>query len=151
ALAAEDLAGSIGEDLVHVHVGLRARTGLPNDERELDVVLSGNDLVGGGDDGVGLGFVEDAELEVHLRGGALDLSESANEAGGHAVGADLEVLQRPLRLRAPEAVGGDLDGAERVLFDSMHAVFMHAPRHRINAYLSTVIVAGAVQLLSSLV
>ena len=51
---AEQLRGAVGEHLVHVHVGLRARAGLPDRERELAVVLAGQHLVGGGDDRVGL-------------------------------------------------------------------------------------------------
>ena len=35
ALAAQDLAGAVGEHLVHVHVGLGAAAGLPDHEREL--------------------------------------------------------------------------------------------------------------------
>ena len=40
ALAAQELAGAIGDDLVHVHVGLRAAAGLPDDQGKLGVVLA---------------------------------------------------------------------------------------------------------------
>ena len=46
ALAAQELAGAVGDDLVHVHVRLRAAAGLPDDQGKLGVVLAGDHLVG---------------------------------------------------------------------------------------------------------
>ncbi len=55
-LAAEggagELAGSVGEDLVDVHVELGAAAGHPDMEREHVVVLAGEDFVGDLDDEV---------------------------------------------------------------------------------------------------
>ena len=45
-LAAEQLDGAVRDDLVDVHVRLRARAGLPDVERELGVELPRDDLVG---------------------------------------------------------------------------------------------------------
>ena len=59
-----------------------------------------------------------AEIDVDLRGGALDLGQRAHQLTGHALAGDLEVLQRALRLRAPQPVGGDFDVAEGVSFDA---------------------------------
>ena len=53
ARPAEELRGAIGEHLVDVHVGLRARSGLPDGERKFAGVPPGERLVGGGDDGIG--------------------------------------------------------------------------------------------------
>jgi hypothetical protein len=50
-LAAERLDRPVGDDLVGVHVGLRARARLPDDEREMIVELAAGDLVRGGYDG----------------------------------------------------------------------------------------------------
>ena len=62
--------------------------------------------------------VEQAELLVGLRRGQLDDAEGAHQRLRHALGADTEVLARALRLRAPVAVGGHVDRAERVGLDA---------------------------------
>ena len=58
--------------------------------------------------------VERAEIAVDLGRGALDEAERADELDRHALGADAEIVQRALGLRAPEAVGRDLDRPEGV-------------------------------------
>lgn len=45
-LAAQDLDGSVGDDLVRVHVGLSARAGLPDDQGEVVEQLQVSDLLG---------------------------------------------------------------------------------------------------------
>jgi hypothetical protein len=45
-LASEDLNGTVGDNLVGVHVGLSAGTGLPDDEREVVKELALGDLSG---------------------------------------------------------------------------------------------------------
>ena len=67
ALAAQELAGAVGDHFVQVHVGLRAAAGLPDDERELVVVLAGDHFVGRGDDRLAdRGVLELPEVEVDL-------------------------------------------------------------------------------------
>ncbi len=56
-------------------------------------------------DGVGPLLVERAELAVHLGGGLLDDAECMNERQRHPLGADPEIFDRALRLRAPMCVG----------------------------------------------
>jgi hypothetical protein len=50
--AAENLDGAVGDDLVGVHVGLRARARLPDDKGEVVNELQGGNLVGGLLDGL---------------------------------------------------------------------------------------------------
>ena len=50
-----------------------------------------------------------AEIDVHLGRGLLDDTERANEGARKVLDADVEVVQRPLGLRAPVLVGPDLD------------------------------------------
>jgi hypothetical protein len=50
--AAQDLNGAVGDDLVGVHVGLRAGAGLPHDEREVVDELERGNLLGGLLDGL---------------------------------------------------------------------------------------------------
>ena len=54
ALPRQQLVGAAGDHLVDVHVGLGARTGLPDHERKLTVELAGRDFGGGRLDRFGL-------------------------------------------------------------------------------------------------
>ena len=53
AFATGQLNRTVADDLVGVHVGLGARTGLEDHQRELVIEFSGDDLVGGLNDEVG--------------------------------------------------------------------------------------------------
>ena len=118
ALAAEPLVGEVGDDLVDVHVGLRAGAGLPDDERELVVVLALHDLGRGRRDRVGEARLEQPEILVHEGGRLLDEAERVDQRHRHALAADPEILERALRLRAPIAVRRHLDRSERVGLDA---------------------------------
>ena len=113
-LTTGDLDRAVGDDLVHVHVRLGPAARLPHEQRELAVELAGEDLVGGGDDEIRLLGGELAEIAVGERGGLLQDRHPADHRGRHVVGADREVVQRALRLRAPVAVDGHLDRAHAV-------------------------------------
>ncbi len=76
------LAGQRGDHLVGVHVRRGAGAGLEDVDRELVVQLAAGDAVGGGSDPVGLVAVEQAEVGVHVGGGALDPAEPARDRGG---------------------------------------------------------------------
>src|SRR5262249_48921028 len=58
--------------------------------------------------------IDQLERPVHLGGGALDDSQRADQRPRHPLGADPEVLDRALGLRAPIAIGRHLDRAEGV-------------------------------------
>ncbi|MNZ94878.1 hypothetical protein D3C78_1139960 [compost metagenome] len=116
ALAAQQFAGAVGQHLVDVHIGLGARAGLPDHQRELLLVAAGDHFVGGLHDGPGLGGVEQAQLLVDNRRGALDLGQRVDQLARLALARNIEVLQRALRLRAPQSIGRHRDGAESVTF-----------------------------------
>ena len=63
-------------------------------------------------------WLKRTEAKLHVDGGsgALEDTKGAHNLRWHAVVGlvDLEVLQRPLRLGTPVAVGLDLDLAERI-------------------------------------
>ena len=128
--AARELDGAVGDDLVGVHVRLGAGARLEDDERELLVPPSRDHLVGRARDEVGLVGRQLAERAVGERRRLLHDTESADHTAPPVEPAapDREVLQRALGLGAPETVGGDLDGAERVVFGAglRHAV-QHTP------------------------
>ena len=103
--AARHLDRAVRDDLVDVHVGLRARSGLPDVERELAVEATLDDFVRGPDDERGLVPREATSPLVHSGGGLLDVSVGVVDSFGHPVVADGEVLERPLGLRPPETRG----------------------------------------------
>ena len=119
ALASQELARPVGEHLVHVHVGLGARARLPHHQRKFAVVLSGEHLVGGGGDGFRLLLGKLLEVYVHPRARALDQRERADQLHGHALAGNAEILERALRLRAPQPAGGNADLAEAVVLDAV--------------------------------
>src|SRR3546814_10397853 len=64
ALAAEDLVGAVGDHLVDIHVGLRARAGLPHDERKMLVPLARSHFAGGLDDRLAKSGIKFLKLDV---------------------------------------------------------------------------------------
>ena len=116
--AAREFDGAVGDNLVGVHVRLRARAGLEDDQREVVVELTGDDLVAGLRDVVRDVGGQLAQLGVGQGCGLLQDAEGAHHrATPHeCVAADVEVVQRTLGLSAPIAVRGDLNGSHRVGF-----------------------------------
>ena len=128
---ARELNGAVGDDLVDIHVGLRAAAGLPDAQGKLVVPLARDHLVGGRDNQLGLLGRELAQILVHQGAGLLEQAKGADQFGRHPVAADREMKQRPLGLRAPIDVRRDLDrshavgfgaGANRRLFWRGHGV-----------------------------
>ena len=78
------------------------------------VELALDHLAGGAGDGAGAACIEQAEFPVGLRGGELDDAERMDDRHRHAVMADLEILPRAFGLRAPIAIGGNVDRTEAV-------------------------------------
>ena len=124
-LPARHLDRAVRDDLVRVHVGLRAGARLPDVQREVVVERAVGDLTRGvGDQAAELG-VELSVLDVGERGGLLQDPHGPHDLHGHAIGvgpADREMVDRPLRLRTPVAVARDLDRAQRV---GLGAVLRH--------------------------
>src|SRR6185295_17427746 len=87
-------------------------------ERELLVVLSREDLAGRASDGLRFFPVQQTQLRVDARGGLLDAYQGVDHGKRHALARDAEEAQAALGLRAPQAPGRDLDGAEAVLLDA---------------------------------
>ena len=124
-LTAERLDGAVRNHLVGIHVRLRARTRLPDDERKMIVELTLDDVLRRFNDRVAELFVELAQSHVGFGRGALDDAEGAHDRCRLPLPTDLEIAEAALGLRAPIAVGGDFDGSERVGFRAgfVHGVF----------------------------
>src|SRR5260364_6360 len=85
--------GAVRNDLIQIHMSLRARAGLPNRERKFFSMPPGNDFIGG----------------------ALDQRQRANQLGRWFFGGNTEIPQRALRLRAPQARRGDGDFSKGIV------------------------------------
>jgi hypothetical protein len=118
ALAAKALDGEVREDLVHVHVGLGARARLIDHERKLIVILALHHIGGRRRDGIGQARLQLAKILVHKSGGLLHDRQRMDQGKRHPVRPDAEVLERTLRLGAPELVGCNFDGAEGICFNA---------------------------------
>src|SRR4051794_32103834 len=75
-------------------------------------------FIGGGGNRGGKTRLEFAGFAVDFRSGAFDQRQRVDDSDRHGLPADREVLQRALCLRAPIAVPGDVDRAERIAFTS---------------------------------
>jgi hypothetical protein len=126
ARPAEDLGRAIGEHLVHVHVALGARAGLPHHQRELVRPAAREHLVGRGHDGARLLRRDESQALVHRGRGALDPRERFHDLGRHALGGDAEVLEGSLGLGAPQALLRHFDRSEGVPLDA-HAFHVSSP------------------------
>ena len=71
-LAAENLIGAIGDDLVGIHVEADAGAGLKHVDQKFLIPLAVDDFLRGLRDGVGTMRVDEAEFFVRLGGGTLD-------------------------------------------------------------------------------
>lgn len=116
---AQQLIGAVGDDLVDVHIRLRAAAGLPDGEREVAVERAVKDLVAGGLDRVGTARIEHAELRVCARGGKLYDRECAYDLRRHLLGADAEIFEAALRLRAPVTVGRHTHLPHRIMLQTV--------------------------------
>ncbi|MCY1306059.1 hypothetical protein D9M70_558930 [compost metagenome] len=114
--AAEQFDRAVRNHLVGIHVRLGARTGLPDDEREMVVELAVDHFLRCLDDGIGYGGIQTAERLVGAGGCLLDDAERPDDRGRLLFPTDLEIAERALGLGSPIAVACHFDGAERVCF-----------------------------------
>jgi hypothetical protein len=74
----EQLRCPICEYFIHVHIGLRSRSGLPDNQGKFRVMAAGNYFVGCLDNGCRLIMIEQAKIAVYAGGGALEHGKSMN-------------------------------------------------------------------------
>ena len=104
ALAAQDPTGGfdgpVGNHLIHVHVGLGARAGLPHLQRELGVEGAGGHLLGSSHDQRRQFGAEFALGGIHLSAGGFELAKGMDHGQGHGL-AEWEKVNRALGLGPP--------------------------------------------------
>ena len=117
-LAAErragELAASVGDHLVDVHVELGAAAGHPDMQREHVVMLAGENFVAGLNDQLVTLIVEPLAGVVGGGGGFLQGGIGGDHLARNQILADAEMLERALGLSAPQLVGRHFDHAEAV-------------------------------------
>ena len=116
---AQQLIGAVGNDLVDIHIRLRAAAGLPDGEREVAVERAVKDLVAGSLDRAGPARIEHAKLRIRTRGGKLHDRERADNLRRHLLGADAEIFKAALRLRAPVTVGRHTHLPHRIMLQTV--------------------------------
>ena len=108
-LTTQYLDGSVGKDLVHVHVCLGATSRLKDDEGKVRIELSSDNLVGSLGDGVGNRRVHFPHGLVVLGAALLQGGLSVDNGEGHlGLGpANGKVLDASLRLGSPQLARWD--------------------------------------------
>jgi hypothetical protein len=125
AHTAEQFRSAVGEHLVHVHVALRAGTGLPYRQYELPVMLACQYFIRRLHDSAGLFLVQQSQIAVDQRSGTFHRRQREDDFLRHPLGRDMEILQRALRLRAPQPFRRNFDDAEGIAFCSAgHGAFL---------------------------
>src|SRR5208283_2676362 len=115
---ARNFNGAIRDDLINIHVGLRARARLPNAQRELVIQLPGNDFVGGADNELSLVGRELAQVLIHQRASLLKRAKSPNQLRRHNVAPNIKMQQRTLRLRPPVNIRRNFNLPHAVRFNA---------------------------------
>lgn len=135
--------GAVGDDLIDVHIRLRAAAGLPDGEREVAVERAVKDLVAGGLDRVGTARIEHTKLCIRTRGGKLYDRKRTDDLQRHLLGADAGNFQscaasaRPSNGRQAHAPRPSCHAPDGIpscnLFSQksqMPLLYAHLPAHR---------------------
>jgi hypothetical protein len=115
---AGELAATVGNHLVNVHVKLRPTARHPYMQWEHVVMLAGQDLVTGINDQLVPMFIQALAEIVGVGGCFLQNRVRRNHLARNEVFADAEVLKGALGLSAPKPIGWDFDFAERIFLYS---------------------------------
>ena len=113
---AGDFVGAVGQHLVHVHVRLCARAGLPHHQRELAMELACQHIIGGLHNQSGLFFLDATQASIGLGGSLFHQSHGVDQRLRQGFATDFEVIAAALGLRAPVGIGGYFHIAHGVVF-----------------------------------
>src|SRR5258708_23912799 len=111
---ASELAAAVGNDLVHVHVELRAASRHPNMERKHVLMASCEDLIAGLNDQFVLLVVEPPAGMIGISGGFLQGGVCRYHLARDQILPDAEMFKRPLCLSSPQLVVWHTDFTEAV-------------------------------------
>ena len=112
--SARELAAPIRDHLIDVHIELGTATRHPDMQRKHIVMLPGENFIAGLNDQLVALIIKPLPVVVCDRGSFLQRSVGGDHFAGNQVFPDTKVLKRPLGLRAPEFVCGNVNDAEAV-------------------------------------
>src|SRR6266478_8370128 len=112
-----ELATPVGDDLVYVHVKLRPAASHPDVQRKHVVVLARENLIAGLHNESEALVIETLPGMVGNCRAFLQCSVSGDHLSWDQMESDAKILQRTLRLRAPQTIRRDFYFAERVRFN----------------------------------
>lgn len=120
-LAAHNFDGAIRNHLVDIHVGGCARARLPNDQREMVLIveLAGDDIVGSPQNGIADEWLQSA-LPVRLGGGLLNDAQGYDD--GALQGTAGSGLHRMLQSGAPTYRHALLHATYRKIYYRTHCL-----------------------------
>src|SRR6476619_582461 len=106
----KDFIGAARNHFIGVHVRLRARAGLPDDQRELVVEAAASDFGGSLLTDIRALRVEATDPGIHAWRSLLDESQAMDDLERHLLARPKgEIADRALGLRSPIGIGGNLD------------------------------------------
>ncbi len=118
-LTSKDFDSAVGNHLIGIHVGLRAGACLPYHQRkmidQLEIYYLLRRLLYGFSDLL----IQVALRHIHRSRSLLDNAQRAHQRRGHLLPANLEILQRTLRLRAPVFIRLNFQQAEGIGFGTV--------------------------------
>ena len=116
--AAQKYMRTVGNHLIRIHVGLGARTCLPDHQGKLAVVLACKNFVTNLGNNVCLVLLQYAQLGIGQRCSFLQYGKGMDDLQGHAVflSANLKIIDRTLRLRSPVGRSWNLHRSHGVFF-----------------------------------
>src|SRR6266403_5907259 len=117
-LAAErracELAASVGDHFIHIHVELGAAAGHPDVQRKHVVMLAVEDFIADLNDQLVRLVIEPFAGSIYVGGCLFQDRVGRDHFARYQILADAEMLERALCLRSPEFVGGDVDLAKAI-------------------------------------
>src|SRR5712671_2274308 len=113
---AGELATTVGDHLVHIHIELRAAAGHPPVQRKHVVMLASEDFVADLNDQIVTLLVEPLTGIVGIGCGFFQGGVGGDHFPGNQILANAEVLKRALSLSAPEFVSSNIYFAETIGF-----------------------------------
>ena len=113
-----ELATPVGDDLVHVHVELRPAASHPDVQRKHVVVLARENLIASLDNESEALVIETLPGMIGNGRAFLQCGVSGDHLPWNQMESDAKMLQRSLRLRAPQLIRRDFHFAERIRFDA---------------------------------
>src|SRR2546421_9245379 len=133
----QQFAGTIGNDLVRIHVGRGTGAGLKNIEDEVIIELAIHNFLGSAYNRLGNLRIDGTQCLVHLGCSLFDLAESTNKLAWEAQAADRKIKYCALSTGTVISIYWNLHLAHRVALDTGPPCFVHKftsfKRHYITA------------------